>query len=117
MRDNTVRKVQLGAGGSRLKGWLNTDIEPGADGLAYLDATKRFPLDDGSVHYIFSEHVIEHLTYDEGKSMLAEAYRVLAAGGRMRVSTPDLMQFIHCPVRQEPKRRGPSLHRWQANVA
>lgn len=94
VRQHDIRKVQLGAGASRLKGWLNTDIEPGGDGLAYLDATKRFPFEDGSIHYIFSEHVIEHLTYDEGKGMIAEAYRVLAPGGKMRVSTPDLMQFI-----------------------
>ncbi len=94
VRGHEIRKVQLGAGGSRLKGWLNTDIEPGGDGLAYLDATKRFPFEDESVHYIFSEHVIEHLTYDEGKAMIAEAYRVLTPGGKMRVSTPNLMQFI-----------------------
>jgi len=94
LRAHEVRKVQLGAGGSRLKGWLNTDIEPGGDGLAYLDATKPFPFEDGAIHYIFSEHVIEHLTYDEGKILIAEAYRVLAPGGKMRISTPDLMQFI-----------------------
>ena len=94
LRKHEIRKVQLGAGGSRLKGWLNTDIEPGGDGLAYLDATKRFPFEDASIHYIFSEHVIEHLTYDEGKAMIAEACRVLAPGGKMRVSTPDLRQFI-----------------------
>jgi predicted SAM-dependent methyltransferase len=93
LRDHPIRKVQLGAGASRLKGWLNTDIEPG-DGLAYLDATKPFPFDDGAIHYIFSEHVIEHLNYDEGKAMIAEAFRVLAPGGRMRISTPDMMQFI-----------------------
>jgi predicted SAM-dependent methyltransferase len=93
LREHPIRKVQLGAGGSRLAGWLNTDIEPG-DGLAYLDATKRFPFEDGSIHYIFSEHVIEHLTYEEGKAMMAEAYRVLAPGGKMRTSTPDLMRFI-----------------------
>jgi predicted SAM-dependent methyltransferase len=94
IRRHDIRKVQLGAGNSRLAGWLNTDIEPGGNGLAYLDATKRFPFEDGSIHYLFSEHLIEHLTYDEGKAMMAEAYRVLAPGGRMRVSTPDLMQFI-----------------------
>src|SRR5687767_6891434 len=44
MREHQTRKVQLGAGSSRLEGWLNTDIEPG-DGLAYLDATKPFPFD------------------------------------------------------------------------
>jgi predicted SAM-dependent methyltransferase len=94
LRENPVRKVQIGAGSSRLKGWLNTDIEPGGDGLAYLDATRTFPFEDGSIHYLFSEHVIEHLTYEEGKAMAAEAFRVLAPGGMMRVSTPDLTQFI-----------------------
>jgi predicted SAM-dependent methyltransferase len=93
LREQPIRKVQLGAGGSRLAGWLNTDIEPG-EGLAYLDATKPFPFEDGSIHYLFSEHVIEHLTYDEGKGMMAEAHRVLAPGGKMRISTPDLTRFI-----------------------
>ena len=93
MREHQTRKVQLGAGQSRLVGWLNTDIEPGY-GLAYLDATKPFPFEDDSVHYIFSEHVIEHLTYDEGKAMMAEAHRVLAPGGKMRISTPNLARFI-----------------------
>jgi predicted SAM-dependent methyltransferase len=93
LHENQTRKLQIGAGSSRRPGWLNTDIEPG-DGLAFLDATKRFPLEDGSIHYIFSEHVIEHLTYDEGKAAMAEAYRVLAPGGKMRISTPNLTRFI-----------------------
>jgi len=93
MRNEPIKRLQIGAGSSRRPGWLNTDIEPG-DGLAYLDATKRFPFEDGSLHYIFSEHVIEHLTYDEGKFMMAEAYRVLAPGGKMRTSTPNLTRFI-----------------------
>lgn len=93
MREQPVRRLQIGAGSSRRRGWLNTDIEPG-EGLAYLDATTRFPFDDGSLHYIFSEHVIEHLTYDEGKAMFAEAYRALAPGGKMRISTPNLTRFI-----------------------
>jgi predicted SAM-dependent methyltransferase len=93
VREQPVRKLQIGAGSSRRAGWLNTDIEPG-EGLAYLDATQRFPFEDGSLHYIFSEHVIEHLTYDEGKAMIAEAYRVLAPGGKMRTSTPNLTRFI-----------------------
>ena len=93
MREQPVKRLQIGAGSSRRDGWLNTDIEPGA-GLAYLDASRRFPFDDGTFHYIFSEHVIEHLTYDEGKVMIAEAYRVLAPGGKMRLSTPNLTRFI-----------------------
>ncbi len=93
LRDHPVKRLQIGAGSSRREGWLNTDIEPG-EGLAYLDATKRFPLEDGVIQYIFSEHVVEHLTYEEGKRMFDEAYRVLAPGGRMRMSTPNLTRFI-----------------------
>lgn len=93
MNQPGVKKLQLGAGRSRLPGWLNTDIEPG-ERAAFLDATQRFPFDDGTLNYIFSEHVIEHLTYDEGKAMVAEAYRVLAPGGKMRVSTPNMARFI-----------------------
>jgi predicted SAM-dependent methyltransferase len=94
MRTHPIKRLQIGAGASRRPGWLNTDIEPGEGGLAYLDATKRFPFEDSSLDYIFSEHVIEHLTYDEGKFMMAEAYRVLVPGGKMRISTPDLRRFI-----------------------
>ncbi len=93
MNREPIRRLQIGAGSSRRPGWLNTDIEPG-DGLAYVDASKPFPFEDASLHYIFSEHVIEHLTYDEGKFMMAEAYRVLVPGGKMRISTPDLTQFL-----------------------
>jgi predicted SAM-dependent methyltransferase len=88
-----IRKLQLGAGTARHEGWLNTDIEAG-EGLAYLDASKPFPLPDGSIHYIASEHVIEHLSYEDGKVMLAESFRVLAPGGKVRVATPNLLRFI-----------------------
>jgi predicted SAM-dependent methyltransferase len=93
VRTHEVRKLQIGAGSSRPPGWLNSDIEP-RDHLVYLDATTRFPLEDDSFHYVFSEHVIEHLTLDGGATMLAESYRVLAPGGKVRIATPDLLQLI-----------------------
>ena len=84
-----VHKLQIGSGAFNLPNWLNTDIEPGP-GQVYLDATKPFPLPDCSVAYIFGEHVIEHLTYDEGLAMLRECHRVLTVGGTLRLATPDL---------------------------
>src|SRR5262249_7170942 len=74
-------------------GWLNTDIEP-ESGQAYLDAAKRFPLPDRSFHYVYSEHVLEHLDYDQGMNMLRESYRILEAGGVVRVATPNLLTFV-----------------------
>ena len=90
---HSLRMLQIGSGTVNLTGWLNTDIEPGA-GQTYLDATRRFPISDGSMQYIFAEQVIEHLTYDQGLSMLRECYRVLAPGGRIRLTTPDLMKYF-----------------------
>lgn len=92
LRDNTVRKLQLGAGEFNLPGWLNTDIEPG-EGQAYLDATKHFPLPDSSFQVVSSEQVIEHLTSDQGLNMMKESFRILKHGGKVRVATPNLLKL------------------------
>ena len=60
----------------------------------YLDATQTFPLPDCSFDYIFSEHMIEHVTYQNGKRMILECYRVLKPGGLLRISTPDLSFLV-----------------------
>lgn len=93
LKSHSVRKLQLGAGSNNPAGWLNTDIEPG-DNQVYLDATARYPFPDGSVHYVFGEHVIEHVSWEEGIMMLRECYRVLAKGGKLRIVTPNLTKFI-----------------------
>ena len=93
VRENKIRKLQIGAGDNSYPGWLNTDIEPSKD-QAYLDASKPFPLPDSSFQYIFSEHVIEHLTYGQAVSMLKECHRVLTPGGRIRIATPNLMKLL-----------------------
>jgi predicted SAM-dependent methyltransferase len=93
LRTHSPRKLQIGAGKVNLEGWLNTDIEP-ARGQAYLDATKAFPLPDRSVNYVFSEHLIEHLTYEDGLSMLKETYRVPTPGGKVRIATPNLLKLV-----------------------
>jgi len=94
LNSHQVPKLQIGAGDSILEGWLNTDYIPSHRRVIFLDATKRFPFEDGSFEYVFSEHQIEHLTYKEGLSMLRECYRILKAGGKIRIATPDLMALI-----------------------
>src|ERR1039458_1841068 len=70
IRNHAVRKLQIGAGGVQgFSDWLNTDIEP-KSGEAYLDATKPFPIPDGALSDVYSEHVIEHLSYQDGLAML-----------------------------------------------
>lgn len=88
-----IRKLQLGAGENNLKGWLNSDIEPKSGGI-YLNASANYPFADGSIHYIFAEHLIEHLSWEDGLKMLRECRRVLAPGGKIRIVTPNLSQFV-----------------------
>lgn len=88
-----VRKLQVGAGHNHLPDWLNTDRAPDS-GAIYLDATKPFPSSDETFDYVFSEHLIEHLSFEEGLAMLRESHRVLKPGGRIRIATPDLETII-----------------------
>ncbi|MGE0315516.1 MAG: methyltransferase domain-containing protein [Lautropia sp.] len=87
-------RLHLGCGEHLLQGWLNADFFPTAPDVIHIDATRRFPLPDASVDRIFSEHMIEHLSYVDGLTMLAECRRVLKPGGRIRVSTPDLLALL-----------------------
>jgi len=117
LREHQVRKLQLGAGDNSYEGWLNTDIDP-LENQAYLDASKPFPLPDSSLHYVFSEHLIEHLTYEQGMAMLRESRRVLAPGGKVRIATPNLTKFIEL-FRESPAqgarqymKRAQDWHEW-----
>lgn len=92
---NAVRKLHLGCGENLLPRWLNSDYEPTGPNVVLLDVTKRFPLQDETFHYIFSEHMIEHVTYPDGLHMLQECHRVLKKNGRIRISTPDLKFLVN----------------------
>ena len=90
---NEVRRIHIGAGGNILPGWLNTDLEPQSQDIAYLDVSEPLPFPDGSIDFIFSEHLIEHLPHSVGAYHLRECFRALRPNGRVRVATPDL-QFL-----------------------
>lgn len=90
LRDCPQPKLHLGCGKHLLKGWLNTDLYPSQKKIFHLDATRNFPFNDEYFEYVFSEHMIEHISYHHGIHMLKECYRVLKVGGKIRVTTPDL---------------------------
>jgi predicted SAM-dependent methyltransferase len=92
LETHDVRRLQLGTGSNPYAGWLNTDVVDfrRRNEVVYLDATKPFPLPDDAFDTVFSEHMIEHLTYADGLHCLSECFRVLRPGGRIRVATPSL---------------------------
>lgn len=94
VQNHSVRKLQIGSGPNHIPGWLGTDIAPRSDEIAYLDATKPFPIADGTFDYVFSEHMIEHISWQNGLLMLRECQRVLKRGGVLRIATPDLAVLL-----------------------
>ena len=94
LRSSTIRSLHLGAGNNLLAGWLNTDVDVANSSITYLDATRRFPFADKSFDYIAAEHMIEHIGFEQGLSMLVECFRILKIGGRIRLATPDLATLL-----------------------
>lgn len=71
--------------------WKILDVLPGphVDFVGTCTDLSRFR--NGHVEEIYASHVIEHLGYQsELATALKEFHRVLAAGGRLRISVPDL---------------------------
>jgi predicted SAM-dependent methyltransferase len=81
-----MKKVQFGCGSNFLQGWENYDSE--------IDITKPLPFNDNSIDYIFCEHVIEHIEYEEFNNFLVECYRCLKGKGRMRLTAPFLDKIL-----------------------
>lgn len=84
------RRLHIG-GEVRAPGWevLNAVAGPHVDHVGNANDLSRFP--DGAFAEIYASHILEHLDYkDELGKALAEWYRVLRPGGRVRISVPDL---------------------------
>ena len=90
---NAPRPLNLEIGGLTARpGWIVTNVN--AVTRNYLDATSRWPLEDGAVSYVYADNVIEHIPLAAGRAMLAEAYRCLQPGGVIRLITPDIRTHV-----------------------
>ncbi|QWF71565.1 methyltransferase domain-containing protein [Methylomonas paludis] len=111
-------KLNLGCGPQVVDGWCNVDYSLGARLFKiplfrtinqkfklfnlnwhpeiYLhDLTKPFPWPDASVDVVYSSHTLEHLSKQQGRRFLAEAYRVLKPNGIIRIVVPDLQHDVN----------------------
>lgn len=91
----TTRKLHIGGAEARA-GWEVLDVRaaPHVDHVGDALDLSRFA--DGTFAEVYASHVLEHFDYvDELPRVLAEWHRVLAPGGVLRLSVPDIDILAH----------------------
>jgi predicted SAM-dependent methyltransferase len=110
-------KLNIGCGKTIADGWINIDKSPSvllssfprlrkallatrvlepqqADGFPpgaiHANVVNRIPIADNSADFVYSAHMIEHLSRWEGLRFVRECRRVLRDGAVIRLATPDL---------------------------
>ncbi|MGG4107956.1 SAM-dependent methyltransferase [Paenibacillus lautus] len=79
-------KIIIGASSQNYEGWIQTQ-EDELDLLRLEDWEQSFK--DRRIEAILSEHVWEHLTYEEGVQAAKICYKYLNTGGYIRCAVPD----------------------------
>ena len=62
--------------------------------IEYGDATKGLPMQDKSVDVLYSSHMLEYLDRDEADKFIKDVFRVLRAGGVIRIAVPDIKKQV-----------------------
>ena len=94
--------LNLGCGPHIYPGWVNADDYAPKRRLRQrsfrpnwtLDITRRWRCADNYWDGMFTEHVIEHLSYAEAVVVFRESLRTLRPGAWLRISVPDLARYV-----------------------
>lgn len=81
-------QLHLGCGPLALDGWINIDNQPYAGIDFRWDLARGIPFRDA--RYVFAEHFIEHLSYQQAVEFTRGCRLALRDDGVLRLSTPNL---------------------------
>ncbi len=82
--------LDVGCGMNLHAHFVNMDYHwtPGVD--VCWDITKeKYPFTDSRFEGIFTEHCLEHISFEDCKKNLSEFFRILKPGGILRIIVPD----------------------------
>ena len=88
-------KIFLELGGGDRKGnnnWITLDLTRNCD--LYWDLRKGIPFPNESIHKIYSSHLFEHLSFEEGQILMDECMRVLIPDGSFSICVPNAKIYI-----------------------
>ena len=101
--------ANIGCGSYLIRGFINVDYFSEryyGDGkfnrIHYDMRSDILPFDDNSLDTIFCSHVIEHIETEHVIKFIEESYRVLKAGGVLRITCPD-PEYLYFQLQNHPE--------------
>lgn len=87
-------RLHLGCGNIKLDGFCNVDVlhTIAVDVVDDIRLLKRFP--NNSAQEIYACHVLEHFAHHEIEPILKRWFEILAPGGVLRISVPDIDRIV-----------------------
>lgn len=85
--------LNIGCGSRFNRDWVNIDIQPMDNSITPYDILNGLSFDDDYFDVVYHSHIIEHIQKNKAQDFFDDCYRVLKAGGIMRVVAPDLEQI------------------------
>lgn len=95
MKKQNQRKLNIGAGGEQLLGFISIDIDSSTKPNIVRDIEKGLPFDDNSVDEVKCSHTLEHI--HDLLFVLREFYRVCRCGAKITIIVPlmDVSDMTH----------------------
>src|SRR5262245_15606425 len=92
-------RLQIGCGPNLAPQFVNLDYHwcPGVD--VCWDITRGLPFPSSIFRGIFTEHCLEHISFDQCAAVLNEVRRVLVPSGVLRIVVPDGQHVIETYTR------------------
>jgi predicted SAM-dependent methyltransferase len=85
-------KIDIGAGASPKIGYLSVDLFAKADIQDDVTTLEKFK--DNSVDVVNTNHLLEHLNFNDVPRAIGQVYRVLKPNGHWTIEVPDLIWVI-----------------------
>ena len=95
----TDLKINLGCGRNTKQGWVNVDYAERENKLDIIcDLSKEFPFVENCCSYIYSEHLIEHLEWLDGRNLIEKCFKSLQKDGVFRIVFPDFEKIFRAYI-------------------
>ncbi len=86
--------LNVGCGANAHPDFINLDYNWSPEIDLCWDITKGLPVRNRSLQGIFTEHCLEHISFDDCGRILAEFRRLLRPGGWVRIVVPDAEMYL-----------------------